>query len=129
MNFDNWIKIIEALSPFLTALFGVGGFAAYWEYKTRKPVTNAEAAKTLTGTEISVGEAWQRYAMNIDARFTKVQQQYDELYTKFEMMRISLSEKDAEIVTLRKRVADLEAELSKYRGPLDGILTNGTIKS
>lgn len=117
------------LSPLLTALFGVGGFAAYWEYKTRLPGSSADAAKTITGTEISVGEAWQRYALNIDIRFKEIQKQYDELYGKFDKMRESLSEKDSEISTLRRRVASLEAELEKYRGPLDGVLNGATILS
>lgn len=125
MNPDIWLKWIAALSP----LFGVGGFAAYWEYRTRIPTSRADAVKTIQGTEISVGEAWQRYALNIDERLQKMQTQYDDLYKKFEAMRLQMTDKDEQIYRLRKRVADLEAELAKYKIPLDSLTGNGKILS
>lgn len=112
---NTWLTWVAALSPIFTALFGVGGVVAYLEYRSRIPGFKADTAKTVTGTEVSVAQAWQNYAQQIDARFQKMQVQYDELYNSFDLMRKSLQARDDEIAMLKRRIADLETELMKYQ--------------
>lgn len=104
MNSSIIIQIATILVPIITAALTGGGIVAYFNYRAGRPESDAKANQLNVTSEISVADAWQKYAQQVEKRFTELEAKYDK----------AINLKDKQIEILVQQVNDLKSALSKY---------------
>lgn len=87
-----------------------------------KNKTSAETNNIQITGEVSIADAWQKYAHNIQSDFEKLRHEFAQLSAKFEEIRYEkealatlTKQKDTKIKELEERIVLLEAEIEKYK--------------
>lgn len=93
-----------------------------------KSKNGAEVANIKITGEVSVGEAWKKYANQIQGDFNTLRLEFEELSKQFKSLRqekeelaIQTLDKDKKIIALEERIVVLEKEVEKYKGMADTI--------
>lgn len=106
MNWANVMQLISIISPVLVAGITGGGIVAWIQYKSKKAEAEANARKVNISSEITVGEAWQRYAEKQEVIVTNLLQKHENLEQKYDK-EIALKD---EIIRGLKKEIELKAE-------------------
>lgn len=107
-----WVQIaLAALAGVLTGT----AVPALMSYFSNLPKNKADAREKDVSADITVGEAWQRYATAIKAQYEEIQKQYAHMQTMYDELRDKhteiIEQKDKEINALRGIVKDLQERL------------------
>lgn len=123
-NGITWMLVLQLVIPAVAAVLAGGGFAAYMQYLSNKPVNIAKAKNESVAAEISVGEAWQRYADSIRVQYDATQKQYERMRDMYDELEDKHKEvlrlKDKEILELKDHIIRLQAELFRYQSVGNG---------
>jgi len=124
------IEFLKIISPILAGFLSVGGIGAYFSYKSKKPINEAEAKKVNAEVAVTFADGWQKYAQKLEDRLAEMDRKVDalslEMNKQAQEYREIIQKKDVEIKDLQNqnhnlelRIEDLESELVKYK-KLDG---------
>lgn len=124
------MEILKIIAPVVAGFLSVGGIGAYFSYKSKRPVNEAEAKKVSAEVAVTFADGWQKYAQKLEDRLADMDKKVDmlqlEMNKQAQEYREVIQKKDIEIKDLQNqnhnlelRIEDLESELVKYK-KLDG---------
>lgn len=111
----------EEIITILATTLGSGTMVAVISYFQNRRKTGAETHNLNISGEINIGEAWQKYAMQMAEDMRKMQTEMAQLRVDFEKIKSEKEDladatvkKDKIIKDLQERVAVLEKQLEIY---------------